>query len=51
MDLSVLLLLDLNLVFCFISAGKLKDQAPSEPEPSKWPKGPTTSVRWEKATG
>ncbi|KAK2389454.1 hypothetical protein QL285_063042 [Trifolium repens] len=31
------------------NSGKLKDQAPSEPEPSKRPKGPTTSVRWEKA--
>jgi hypothetical protein len=37
--LSVLLLLDLNLAFCFISAGKRKDQAPAEPEPSKRLKG------------
>ncbi|MCI01661.1 hypothetical protein A2U01_0022688, partial [Trifolium medium] len=28
---------------------KRKDQAPPEPEPSKWPKGQTTSVRREKA--
>jgi hypothetical protein len=41
----VLLLLNLNIGFCFISAGKRKDQAPPEPEPSKRPKGPTASVR------
>jgi hypothetical protein len=44
----VLLLLDLNLVFCFISAGKRKDQAPPEAEPSKQPKGATASVRRER---
>ncbi|WJX28627.1 hypothetical protein P8452_17322 [Trifolium repens] len=42
-------MVDLNIGFCFISAGKRKDQAPPEPEPSKRPKGPTTSVRQEKA--
>jgi hypothetical protein len=42
-------LLDLNFVFCFISAGKRKHQTPHELELSKRPKGPTASVRREKA--
>jgi hypothetical protein len=48
-NLSVLILHDLYLVFCFISTGKRKNQAPPEPEPSKRPKGPTAFVRREKA--